>query len=44
VPAIPEEASANAIWPFKWILARIKEIKNVFSVPPEEFKKYNPSD
>jgi len=44
VPEIPEEVTANIIWPFERILARVKEIKNVFSVPPGASKKYNPSD
>lgn len=32
VAAIPEEARAKAIYPFERILARIKEIKQVFPV------------
>lgn len=43
VAAIPKEANSNAIWPFERILAEIKEINNVFPVPPEALKKYNPT-
>lgn len=42
VAAIPEEASANAIFRSDRIVAKNNEMRNVFPVPPGESKKYNP--
>lgn len=44
VAAIPDEATANAIFPFDRTLAKIREITKVFPVPPGASRKYNPPD